>query len=198
MSELVTLQPDFTRVTNADAQSRTKRNGNGPIGSRTGCYKSQKLFEARHKHASLVPIIDLLRAADFDMPSEYHVESTSISTMNFQAPLNSGITGVAHTPPDSEPSDSEKYSLDAGDSSFFTPFYEGIRNDQARLPTQQYSSNQSFTKMKAADAKRTYFESLCVSVKGHETPSTVLVNKLDTVCGLGRGIQGSAQSAGPF
>lgn len=41
-----------------------------PVGSGTGLYRDRQLFETPLNHASLVPVIGLLKASDFDGPSE--------------------------------------------------------------------------------------------------------------------------------
>ena len=41
-----------------------------PVGSGTGLYRDQQLFVTRMNHASLVPVIGLLKACDFEIPAE--------------------------------------------------------------------------------------------------------------------------------
>lgn len=53
-----------------------------PVGSGTGLYKDRQLFVTPLNHASLVPIIGLLKAADFDEPPNPPTRSSSVKLID--------------------------------------------------------------------------------------------------------------------
>lgn len=53
-----------------------------PVGSGTGLYKDRQLFTTSLNHASLVPIIGLLKASDFDEPPQPPARSSSVKLIN--------------------------------------------------------------------------------------------------------------------
>lgn len=54
-----------------------------PVGSGTGLYKDRQLFVTPLNHASLVPVIGLLKASDFDGPPEPPVRNSSTRLIDF-------------------------------------------------------------------------------------------------------------------
>lgn len=53
-----------------------------PVGSGTGLYKDRQLFVTPLNHASLVPIIGLLKASDFDEPPQPPTRSSSVKLID--------------------------------------------------------------------------------------------------------------------
>lgn len=60
-----------------------------PVGSGTGLYKDRQLFVTPLNHASLVPVIGLLKASDFDGPPEPPVRSSSVKLIEFDPAIES-------------------------------------------------------------------------------------------------------------
>lgn len=54
-----------------------------PVGSGTGLYKDKQLFVTQLNHASLVPVIGLLKASDFDGPPEPPARDSSTRLIDF-------------------------------------------------------------------------------------------------------------------
>lgn len=54
-----------------------------PVGSGTGLYKDRQLFTTKLNHASLVPVIGLLKASDFDGPPNPPERTSSVSLIDF-------------------------------------------------------------------------------------------------------------------
>ena len=54
-----------------------------PVGSGTGLYKDTQLFVTPLNHASLVPVIGLLKASDFDGPPEPPTRTSSVKLIDF-------------------------------------------------------------------------------------------------------------------
>lgn len=54
-----------------------------PVGSGTGLYRDRQLFVTPLNHASLVPVIGLLKASDFDGPPEPPSRSSSMKLIDF-------------------------------------------------------------------------------------------------------------------
>lgn len=54
-----------------------------PVGSGTGFYKDRQLFITPLNHASLVPVIGLLKASDFDGPPEPPARTSSVKPFEF-------------------------------------------------------------------------------------------------------------------
>lgn len=70
-----------------------------PVGSGTGLYKEHQLFETQMNHASLVPIIGLMKASDFDEAPDPPIRTTSINLIDNSNMSNSMDTHKHHIYP---------------------------------------------------------------------------------------------------
>jgi len=59
-----------------------------PVGSGTGLYKDEQLFLTRLNHASLVPVIGLLKASDFNEPPPLPDRTSSAKLIDFNQQLD--------------------------------------------------------------------------------------------------------------
>lgn len=69
-----------------------------PVGSGTGLYQDRQLFETRLNHASLVPIIGLLKASDFDAPPQHTArkDRESPNMIDFEQDFHANRTSNNH------------------------------------------------------------------------------------------------------
>jgi len=144
-----------------------------PVGTGTGSYKARKLFDAKRRHASLVPIMGLLRAADFDCGNE---ASSDVPRGVSSPPSVSSHPSVDGT---------NGYSIDE-------PISDAHRS--ASIPSVSSVNSVQNSKGKGG-ARSAYFDTPSISVKGHVMVSEVL-DRVDSLCGVGKGIQAAAQSSG--
>ena len=138
-----------------------------PVGSGTGRYRSQTLFTARRRHASLVPIMGLMKESDFDrFSSSWKPSSTSERSDTHQ--------GMSANP-------SNTYMM--GVSSDIQPLPDVVKQNQAAQFLQTEGQNgvldiqtdSAFTSLSSVDHK------------GSVLPPSVA--DADVLCNVNRGIQ---------
>lgn len=104
-----------------------------PVGSGTGLYKDVQLFVTRMNHASLVPVIGLLKASDFDGPPEPPSRNSSIRT------LEHGRNPISESRQESLKYPSEVNSFKVNNSMMQSSRAGSLnqRNEQSRKPEGQ-------------------------------------------------------------
>jgi len=131
-----------------------------PVGSGTGRYQSHTLFSARRRHASLVPIMGLLKESDLDgYPLDQQFQSVSCADSNVHPKRSVSVTAeVHHRLPD--------VVKDSPD---------------AELPDSECKSGMLVIHLDTANSSSSVDRKGCV-----QPPS---VADADMLCGLNRGVQ---------
>lgn len=145
-----------------------------PIGSGTGRYKSQRLFTARRNHASLVPMMGLMKLSDY-MPdvaesshdagsARFRSQAPSASSGN-ESQMSQSLTrtDVAY------PRQGTSVAVDGDERNF-------------EIVTQE---------MQKLDLKVRQ-----VSIRGRVMPPSVAADAVDSLCGREKGLQGHSNSCG--
>jgi len=188
------------------------------IGSGTGRYKSYKLFEARRDHASLVPIVGLMKASDFGFDPEIddvgsscgglshsefahmmtpHQSSSNRNTNEFADTTFlrdfGSSSGSQQTPqPDVIRSSMTTTSLTGNvttASDFQPPASAASLRSNVR---RQYSPDQRSLAFADSEKKRLPSVPSTQQLKGHVMPPSIA--DVDWLCGANRGIQRAESS----
>lgn len=102
-----------------------------PVGSGTGLYKDQQLFVTPLNHASLVPVIGLLKASDFDGPPEVPAKGSFIKLVDrYQSP------SVDEELPNSRLALKQRYEESPNSQDLFSKLHDRVeRLSRERLAT---------------------------------------------------------------
>lgn len=147
-----------------------------PIGSGTGRYKSQRLFEAPRGHASLVPILGLMRMADFggvDLPGFRNVRDAAVVP-----------------PPRPTPENVKNNAPFDSNSGYDFPEMVGFVPPPLSLPQTDGGGGGQEDEVATVTG---HFETMkmrqSATMKGLVQPPSVAADAVDVLCGLNRGIQ---------
>lgn len=142
-----------------------------PIGSGTGRYKSQRLFTARRNHASLVPMMGLMKLSDY-MPGVAE-SSHDAGSARFRSQASSGNESQM------------SQSLTRTDLAYPRQRTSiAIDGDERNVETVTQEIQKLDLKVRQ------------VSIRGRVMPPSVAADAVDSLCGREKGLQGHSNSCG--